>query len=148
MLGPAERHRVHARPDRHRLVGQRVELGIARIQREDRGPGPPRVVDPLEQRDRRRRRRHDEQRLAAPGGFQPLQADPKVGRRALRHLPADQRRHQLGDPGEPAFLVQVSGEVPGLLVGGADQQEPALRTGGLAQSQREHPGSLEPAGRG
>ena len=103
VLGPAERHRVHARPDRHRLVGQRVELGIARIEREDRGPGPPRVVDPLEQRDRRRRRRHDEQRLAAPGRLQPLQADPQVGRRALGHLPADQRGHQLGDPGRACF---------------------------------------------
>ena len=148
MLGPAERHRVHARPDGHRLVGQRVELGIARIQREDRGPGPPRVVDPFEQRDRRRHRRHDEQRFTAPGGFQPLQADPQVSRRALGHLPADQRGHQLGDPGEPALLVQVSGEVPGLLVGRSDQQEPARRAGGLAQSLREHPGPLEPAGRG
>ena len=41
----------------------------------------------------------------SPGGFQPLQADPQVGRRALGHLPADQRGHQLRDPGEPAFLV-------------------------------------------
>ena len=135
-------------PDRHRLVGQRVKLRIALVEREDGGPGPPCVVDALEQRDRRGRRRHDEERLAPLGGFQPLQTDPQVRRRALGDPPADERGHQLGNPGQPAFLVQVSGEMPGLLVGGADQQEAALRAGGLAQPLRERSSPLEPSGRG
>jgi len=38
--------------------------------------------------------------------------------------PADQRRHQLRNPGQAAFLVQVRSQVPRLLVGRADEESP------------------------
>jgi hypothetical protein len=129
-------------------VGQSIELRIALIERKDRGPIPPRVADPLEERDRRGGRRHDEDRLAPPCRFQPLQANSQVGRRVLGNLPAHKRGRQLGYPGQPAFLVQVRGEVPRLLGGRADKQQPSRRPGGLAQPAREGAGAVEPSGGG
>ena len=129
-------------------MGEGVELGIALVKREDRGPGPPRVMDPLKQGDRRGRWRHDEQRLAALGGLQPLDTHPQVRWRARRDPPADERRPQLGNLRKAAFLVQVRGQVPRLLVGRADQEKPAWRPGRLAQPLREGAGPLKPSGWG
>ena len=71
------------------------------------------------------------------GRPEPVKADRQVRRRAWRRRPADQRRRQLGQPGQPALVAQVRRHVPGLVACGPTTSSPfgvrALRRSACAK---------------
>ena len=112
--------------DRQRLVGDALQLGVATVEREHRGAELAGVPRPLEQALRRGLLRDDEHRLAAARRLEPLRGSP-TGAAGASSGTCHRTRvgSQLGDAGDAGLVGEVGREVPGLLVGSPDHEQPA-----------------------
>ena len=104
-------------------MGEVHELGVAGVDGEHGGPDPSGVGDPLEEGGRWIVRGDDHDRFASAGLLEPLEAHGQVGRGPGRGSPADQRGGELGQVEPPGLVVEVGGEVPGLLGRRTDEEK-------------------------
>ena len=147
VLCGVKRERSAVARERQRLVCYLVEFLVLLVQGQDRGTEPPGVVRPLKQRDWCYVRADHEERLAAPRRLQAGQPDAEMRWRTRRRLPSDQGWREPGQVGQPAFLVQVRGQVPWFFIGGTHYEQPAGCPGRPAKGVRKGPGSLQPVAR-
>ncbi len=105
------------------------------------------VVHPLKEGDGGRVLADHEERLAAPGGFQPGQPDAQVRGGTGWRRPPDQGRREAGQVGQAALLIQVRGQVPWLVGRRAHHEQAAGRPRRSAQRTRKGLGPLQPPAR-
>jgi hypothetical protein len=126
------------------VVGQFAQLRIVRFDREDCRPHAAGVVQSFEQLVRCSVVGDNEDGLVAGDSVQPAEVDGEVRRGAGRYPVAHKGRRELGSSRAPGLLVEVSGQVPGLFGGGADDEQSTGSMTGSRQRGRERAGFAEP----
>ena len=110
--------------DGERFVSDGMKVGVARVDGQDDRASVAGVFEPVQQVVWWGGGRGDEHGLAARGVVESAEVDGEVWCGAGGDVVADQRGCKEGLAAQAGGVVEVGGEVPGFVIGCADDQQP------------------------